>query len=198
MESKSLGNNIAHLMVATDVLFTNEEIDRIVAQGINLQADEAIINTKDDGSKVKHSTRTCKIGWFYPNEDTNWLFDKMIDLIGNINENYFKFDLNQFEPLQFTSYDSSRKEFYGQHMDCSMGIPHATASRKLSITLQLSSGDDYEGGDLLLYQSKEPAIAPKKKGQLVVFPSYVLHEVTPVTKGTRYSLVTWVHGPMFR
>lgn len=184
-------------MVATDVLFSNEEVDKIVAQGIKLQAEEAIVNTKEE-STVKHSTRTCKIGWFYPNEETNWLFDKMIDLIGNINENYFKFDLNQFEPLQFTSYDSSRKEFYGQHMDCSMGIPHATASRKLSITLQLSAADEYEGGDLLLYQSKDPATAPKKKGQLVVFPSYVLHEVTPVTKGTRYSLVTWVHGPMFR
>ena len=82
-------------MVATDVVFSNEEIDKIVAQGINLQADEAIVNTKET-STVNHSTRTCKIGWFYPNEETNWLFDKMIDLIGNINENYFKFDLNQF------------------------------------------------------------------------------------------------------
>lgn len=197
MDTKTISNNLAHLMVATDVLFSSEEIDKIIAQGIKLQADEGIVNTKEE-SIVKHKTRTCKIGWFYPNEETNWLFDKMIDLIGNINEHYFKFDLNQFEPLQFTSYDSSRKEFYGQHMDCSMGIPHATASRKLSITLQLSDSSDYEGGDLLLYQSREPAIAPKKKGQLVVFPSYVLHEVTPVTSGTRYSLVTWVHGPMFR
>lgn len=197
MDTKTISNNLAHLMVATDVLFSSEEIDKIVAQGIKLQADEGIVNTKEE-SIVKHKTRTCKIGWFYPNDETNWLFDKMIDLIGNINEHYFKFDLNQFEPLQFTSYDSSRKEFYGQHMDCSMGIPHATASRKLSITLQLSDSSDYEGGDLLLYQSREPAFAPKKKGQLVVFPSYVLHEVTPVTSGTRYSLVTWVHGPMFR
>ena len=38
----------------------------------------------------------------------------------------------------------------------------------------------------------------KQIGDLVVFPSYVLHEVTPVTKGERNSLVCWVTGPSFK
>jgi len=33
---------------------------------------------------------------------------------------------------------------------------------------------------------------------MIFFPSYTLHEVTPVTKGTRYTLVGWVHGPAFK
>jgi PKHD-type hydroxylase len=195
MEQKRLVEQTMHLYAATRQIFTPEEIDRIIAQGLQLQSEEAVVN---GGQVADISTRTCRIGWFYPGTDTNWIFDKIIDVINGVNDTYFKFELNQFEPLQFTSYDSSRQEFYGQHMDCTMGIPHKTASRKLSITIQLSDEADYDGGDLNLYQGRKPAVAPKGKGQLVCFPSYVLHEVTPVTRGLRYSLVTWVHGPLFR
>ena len=52
--------------------------------------------------------------------------------------------------------------------------------------------------NLLLYNSAEPTIIQKEKGMIVCFPSYTLHEVTPVTKGERYSLVAWVHGPKLR
>ena len=66
------------------------------------------------------------------------------------------------------------------------------------MVLQLSDSKDYEGGDLMLMHSNTPNIIEKKKGYLVAFPSYVLHEVTPVTKGERYSLVAWIHGPNLR
>lgn len=194
MESKRLTEQTMPLMWATPRIFTDEEIEKIIAMGKELQMEEAVVN----GTGIKPSTRTCTIGWFMPNERTSWIFDKIIDIINEVNDAQFKFDLNQFEPLQFASYDSSREEFYGPHLDCTMGMPHKTASRKLSITIQLSGPDDYEGGDLNLYQGKQPIPAAKGKGQLVCFPSFVLHEVTPVTKGTRYSLVTWVHGPLFR
>ena len=39
---------------------------------------------------------------------------------------------------------------------------------------------------------------PKEQGKLILFPSYVLHEVKPVTKGERYSLVAWITGPQFK
>jgi PKHD-type hydroxylase len=198
MEQKKLTDQTAHLLCATERIFSNEEIDRIIEQGKKLQFEEAVVNGQDGKFGVKAQTRTCKIGWFMPGADTNWIFDRIIDVITTVNNSHFRFDLTQFEPLQFASYDSSREEFYGQHMDCTMGIPHKTASRKLSITIQLSGADEYQGGDLNLYQGRDPIVAPKGKGQLVCFPSYVLHEVTPVTSGTRYSLVTWVHGPLFR
>jgi PKHD-type hydroxylase len=199
MQTTKLMDSKMELFVASDVVFTSEEIDRIIAQGKQLQADEAIVNTTDGTSgTVRPSSRTCRIGWFYPNEENQWLFDRIIDIIIGINDTHFGFDLNNFEPLQFASYDSSRKEFYGKHMDCTFGVAHKTASRKLSITVQLCSEDEYEGGNLKLYQSTDSITAPKRKGQLVVFPSFIMHEVTPVTKGTRYSLVTWVHGPKFK
>ena len=40
--------------------------------------------------------------------------------------------------------------------------------------------------------------ADRRKGSAAAFPSFVLHRVTPVTKGTRHSLTIWAHGPAFR
>jgi PKHD-type hydroxylase len=70
--------------------------------------------------------------------------------------------------------------------------------RKLSISIQLTNPEEYEGGELKLYDSKEETIMDKAQGTLILFPSYVLHEVMPVTKGERNSLVTWVTGKQFK
>ena len=72
------------------------------------------------------------------------------------------------------------------------------AQRKLSITFQMSDAAEYEGGDLEFNASGRIETAPKKKGQLILFPSYCLHRVAPVTKGTRRALVAWVVGPPLR
>ena len=70
--------------------------------------------------------------------------------------------------------------------------------RKLSISIQLTDPTKYEGGDLNLYWSDDPVTMKNNKGSLFIFPSYMLHEVTPVTKGERNSLVCWVNGPQFK
>ena len=49
-----------------------------------------------------------------------------------------------------------------------------------------------------MYFSDTPNVAMKEQGTLTAFPSYVLHEVTPLTKGTRYSLVAWIGGKDFK
>ncbi|MBI4521691.1 MAG: 2OG-Fe(II) oxygenase, partial [Gemmatimonadetes bacterium] len=41
-------------------------------------------------------------------------------------------------------------------------------------------------------------VATRGKGQAFLFPSYIGHRVTPVTRGIRRSLVTWCVGPAFR
>ena len=186
MKMSPLQDALAELYVAHASAFTKDEIQKIITQGLDLSMDDAIVN--NSVTEVKPTSRTCKTGWFYPNPDTIWIFDRIKQIINDINDRYFNFDINQFEPLQFTSYD----------MDCTMGRLHKTASRKLSITIQLTDGIDYQGGDLLLYPGSQAIKAPKGLGQLVCFPSFVVHEVTPVTQGTRYSLVTWVHGPLFK
>jgi len=70
--------------------------------------------------------------------------------------------------------------------------------RKLSVSLQLNKSKDYEGGDLNLYYNNNPIKMLREQGTLIVFPSYTLHEVTPITKGERNSLVAWVSGKQFK
>jgi PKHD-type hydroxylase len=72
--------------------------------------------------------------------------------------------------------------------------------RKLSLSLQLSDAAQYEGGALQLYGASNGRIetAPRTRGTVIAFPSYVLHRVTPVTKGTRKAVIAWCSGPKFR
>jgi PKHD-type hydroxylase len=66
--------------------------------------------------------------------------------------------------------------------------------RKISLVVQMSDPEDYEGGSLEL-NTGGPIVEPTKtKGSVIIFPSYLLHRVTPVTSGLRKSLVLWAGG----
>jgi PKHD-type hydroxylase len=171
-----------------DNLFTPEECAQIIAIG-NTKLEEA---TVADGESKK-DIRESQIAWLY-GADIEFAFRRVTDAVLNINNQFFNFDLfGLAEGFQFTKYDAPTGH-YGMHID---KILNGTV-RKLSLTIQLSSPEDYEGGELALQMSKEPEIMPKELGKMVVFPSYVLHEVRPVTKGTRYSLVAWITGKPFK
>jgi PKHD-type hydroxylase len=59
----------------------------------------------------------------------------------------------------------------------------------------MSSPEDYEGGELLIYDGNTTYTANKKYGSITFFDSRMLHEVTPVTSGFRKSIVGWILGP---
>ena len=78
---------------------------------------------------------------------------------------------------------------------------NTTGTRKLSLTFLLSEPNvDFEGGDfqIVLAQENQAQTIEMKKGRIIAFPSFVLHRVTPVTKGERKSIVIWVEGPKFK
>jgi PKHD-type hydroxylase len=58
--------------------------------------------------------------------------------------------------------------------------------------------NDYEGGDLEFLNSVTKKADLRKKGSIIIFPSFLAHRVTPVTKGTRLSLVGWIHGETYK
>ncbi|MEN8894547.1 MAG: 2OG-Fe(II) oxygenase [Yoonia sp.] len=70
--------------------------------------------------------------------------------------------------------------------------------RKLTLVLQLSTPQSYEGGDLQVMPSANVLTANRDQGCVRIFPSFSLHQVTPVTNGIRHSLTVWTHGPSFR
>ena len=89
---------------------------------------------------------------------------------------------------------------YDWHMDVGPGpVP---SMRKLSYSILLNAGE-YEGGELAFHTGRtmEPPSGQTEKGALgsmILFPSYLVHRVLPMTKGTRYAMVGWAHGNSFR
>jgi PKHD-type hydroxylase len=102
--------------------------------------------------------------------------------------------INQ-ENTQISRYKSADEGHYDWHMDA--GPPKEGIQRKLSISILLSDPSEFEGGELQ-FKGMEDRKILTKQGSIVVFPSFIEHKVTPVTKGVRYSAVTWASGPSFR
>jgi PKHD-type hydroxylase len=172
-----------------DNLFTPDECAQIIAIG-NLKLENAkIFNEKTPNESIRKS----QIAWLN-HIDIEFAFRKVTDAVLNINNQFFNFDLfGMAEGFQFTRYDAPN-DYYGLHIDKNLN----GTVRKLSLTIQLSSPEDYEGGELAFQTGNKADLMPKELGKMIVFPSYVLHEVRPVTKGTRYSLVAWVTGKPFK
>jgi PKHD-type hydroxylase len=169
--------------------FSKEECQKI----INISKDKGLIKGTTFGDS---NIRDSKISWLYPADGIDWVFRRVTDITLNLNERFFKFDLFGInEGFQFTNYKAPSGK-YGKHVDRSMNM----SVRKLSISIQLTNPEEYEGGELKLYDGddEKAIVMDKTQGTLILFPSYVLHEVMPVTKGERNSLVTWVTGKQFK
>ena len=112
----------------------------------------------------------------------------------------YKFDLDYSSiNVQYTKYQKG--DFYTWHTDDDFNATHKNHQnvRKLSITIALNVGS-YEGGDLqlVLNNQKDPRTMRLEFGDVLVFPSFTQHQITPITKGIRLSLVSWVSGPPWR
>ena len=112
----------------------------------------------------------------------------------------YQFDLDYSSiNVQYTKYQEGG--YYAWHTDDDVNDTHKLHQnvRKLSITVALNVGS-YEGGDLqiILNYQKEPRTMRLEFGDALIFPSFTQHQITPITKGIRYSLVSWVSGPPWR
>ena len=140
-----------------------------------------------------------------------WVYKEIQPYIHTANKNAeWNFEWDWSEACQFTEYKEG--QFYDWHCD-SYDEPYNDPNvketfgkyRKLSMTVSLTDPSEYEGGDLEFDfrntdEGSQPRICEeiRKKGSVIVFPSFVWHRVTPVTKGTRHSLVCWNLGYPFR
>lgn len=145
---------------------------------------------------VNESIRKSRIKWLDSNKtETHWLYDKLMNFASIANREIWNFDLvSTVDAIQYTEYREG-----GGHYDYHLDIGAGSASlRKLSLVVQLSDPADYEGGTFEILRGTNPEPLPKNKGAVLVFPSYLMHRVTPVTKGLRKSLVIWVGGSHYR
>lgn len=146
-------------------------------------------------SDSDESVRKSKIKWIHHNIESHWLYEKLIKMAEEANEALWKFDLRGVvDSIQYTEYEED-----GGHYDWHVDIGPATINhRKISMVVQLSQADDYEGGELMLWNGQVPTVAPKGIGNIMVFPAFMLHKVTPMTKGKRKSLVFWLGGGSYK
>tara|TARA_R110002033_G_scaffold39748_3_gene79708 strand:+ start:24 stop:617 length:594 start_codon:yes stop_codon:yes gene_type:complete len=147
------------------------------------------------------SDRKSNIKWIPQNQEWQWLYEKIISMADEANKEMWKFDLHSTpEQIQYTEYESSELGKYDWHQDIGS---NELSIRKVSITVQLSDSNEYEGGDLCFWQGGDSLeantiTAPRGKGNVVLFPSYLVHAVKPVTKGTRKSFVLWLGGGHYK
>ena len=172
----------------------DEECQKIIDHSKKIKSSKGYVKDNDQENVLKNSYRESDLKWLYPDQEIDWLYKKLVDAVNFMNDKYFGFHISHFlESLQFTNYKEG-KGFYKKHID----KLHNDTIRKLSLSIQLTDPNEYEGGDLLLYEDEKPQKMGRGKGTLVIFPSYMLHEVTKITKGERNSLVAWVTGDHFK
>jgi len=167
--------------------FTPKECEKIIKIAKNKGLIKGITRSKTD-------VRESKISWLYSEDNLEWVFRRVTDIVLNLNDRFFQFDIFGLnEGFQFTNYKAP-SDNYGKHIDRANNF----IVRKLSLSIQLTDPKEYEGGELILYEDEKGTEMKKEQGTLVLFPSYTLHEVKPVIKGERNSLVSWVTGKQFK
>lgn len=174
--------------------FNEQELNWLqqLAKNANQTATVGGNPTGDDLKKIRRSN----VSWMEHNNDNNWFFKRLAFIVSSLNSQYYRFDLTGFgEALQLTNYDHSEQGMYGWHQDYG---GKRSVSRKMSLVLQLTDPSQYEGGNLQIMSGGTPLTVRKQRGLVTVFPSYQLHQVTPVTQGSRQSLVAWISGPAFK
>jgi PKHD-type hydroxylase len=162
-----------------------------------LKSDATIVPRSTRDKAVVKGYRKSKVLFIPRNKNTLWLYYKLGELVLKVNRKMnWDFDIQTMsECIQYAEYDSEYEGFYDWHLDIGDNF---TCKRKISISIQLSDESEYEGGELEFKMGQINVQAPKKINSAVLFPSYLLHRVKPVTKGKRRSLVLWISGPKFK
>lgn len=178
------------ILASVQGFLSDPEMDWLIAEH-GPRAAQGQLGRGDSNKDIRRS-RTV----FLEHEEKNrWLYERLWHAAIELNQRHFCVDISGMrEKIQLARYDDSDHGFYSWHTDFSDIAPR----RKISMSVQLSRPEDYEGGDLEpLFRSK-PYRAERSKGALIAFPSFALHRVTPVTRGTRWSLVVWISGARWR
>ena len=176
---------------------SDETVNSIIQECETYPVSNATVG--DTGSSiVDNQYRQSDLRWI-DSVKSSWIKDILWNYAEEANRNAFGFDINYLKEIQYTTYRSDNNGKYDWHCD-TFWANSRMFDRKLSIVMQLSDGNDYEGGDFQ-FDSGIPApdaVQIRNRGVVIVFPSFLSHRVTPVTQGVRNSLVAWIEGPKFR
>ena len=211
---------------------SSEAVDYIMSTGLAAHEHMAAATHQISSSEKSKAEdiRASQVAWSADEKVLNYIKP----FVKSANEQAgWRLDLRSCEMIQFTKYGLN--QHYHWHIDgqcdhlaakvlsdgeiyAKQGVSmplnettvpeHVGLCRKISVTVNLSDPNDYDGGDLWLTKLPQDSSLNeletftnpnfRDKGAVVVFPSWIRHRVTPVTRGTRYSAVVWFNGPPLR
>lgn len=216
-------NNKYSPIITKHNFLTNDEIGKVINLVSGIQYERGLIyaNTNQKNkikslqnyfyNRTDSEYRKSKVKFMKRDNNSEWLYDKIIKSINEVNSLNYNYILSFLETIQFSNYCDDEKSYYKGHYDSvnPRDLNNFEYIRKLSFSIQLSDENEYSGGELKICTESDSRICdynlnkkeldyftcPKDKGTIAFFPSNFYHEVTPVIKGNRYSLVGWIVGP---
>lgn len=208
--------------------FTEQEVETLKSVAKGSEEQVAMVGDPGTGGADDKNIRSGKVKWFTNHEYERKipdLYKKIFQIVEDANaQSNWNHQFEFIENLQYTIYNApaqnkKRKgDFYTWHTDAGTEPLPNNKIRKLSLSVQLSDPDEYEGGHFQWLEpyntlnvmgatgnmrvDMEPAVnsvpfSAKAKGSCIIFPSFVYHQVTPVTRGTREALVGWFSGNQY-
>lgn len=181
----------------------------------DVELSESKVKGGDEGS-LNLKKRKSYNSWI---PSSHWVGGFLWHYIMLANRTNFLYDLSYIDNnfIQYTQYHQGH--YYGWHNDAGtldLIKPKSFSNicesrsedfinkniemvRKLSFSVQLSNHDEYEGGNVqFISETGKVYVAPRERGQVIIFDSRTQHRVCKVRSGVRKSLVGWVVGPRWR
>jgi PKHD-type hydroxylase len=189
-----------HTYMTFEGAVTSELCNKLVAQFDDKSYEPGMVGSGQVNKQIRDTDRQ----WALKGDLVECILTRFIMQANQ--EALWNFDITEPELVQIGRYKEN--QFYRQHIDCyvkgvdiigtgngSAVIVPMLSQRKISASLLLSDESEYEGGDLVIL---DETVKTKKQGTIIVFPSFMAHQVTPVTSGVRYSAVCWMVGPKWK
>jgi PKHD-type hydroxylase len=180
----------------------------------NLEFKESLLM----GQVKDQKQRKSKQLWV-PN--TLWISGFIWHYVDIMNRENFMYELDGLDSnkFQYTKYEEG--DFYNWHVDSGLSTHYSLVVegtdgtneeryadylnskieriRKLSVIVQLSDPEDYEGGEVqIMDDTAQMYEVPKERGTIAVFDSRARHRVRKIKKGVRKSIVGWYTGPRWK
>lgn len=177
-----------------ELMLTKQECNRVVSLVRDLYPTNASIGGTKEASRIDKSVRSADIYVIENTKENEWIYEKIAKIVSVMNTIHFDYEISGItHGIQLIHYkaDAEIPGHYDWHVDAGNGD---VSCRKISLTAQLTDPNEYEGCDLIINNHATEVKGARDQGAISLFPSYMPHVVTPITKGERYALVIWIHG----
>ena len=194
---------MAHTACWVQTQLPIEMVDILVKDIKKIEAENFLIDSEvmeGETGNINKEIRHSKNSWI---PATHWIGGLLMHYVDRVNEENFLYDISSIENKRIQYSEYTKDHFYTWHSDQDIDtIESDNEVRKLSFTIQLSSGDDYTGGDVQFYsrdgKRSSSFMAPRNRGALIIFDSRTIHRVRKIKSGVRKSLVGWIVGPRWK